>query len=419
MNTDKTPMPYYFTLFIINPFISFLIVLRMAKHSIFVPIYTMFCGFYGFTFASQRESMDSYRHRQDFIRLANYDIYSLDDVSSTLYGDHYKGTDVLLQFLKFALSRLTSNPDILYLILGLLFGYVMALNIKHVFSYVGKHNKFMTIVFFGLLLTIIGVYEINSFRFWMGAHVFILGFITIISLKKVFLGFALILLTPFIHFSLLFIIFLFGMYFLIGNRYHLYFILFVCSFFISGISGSFIKSSIPDTGIEVFENKKQAYIKEDISEISIGIAAASSLNWYVKGRTYALKYLTLLLCTLFYFSMLNGQIRINKIELQLFSFALFITGICIILMTTVPQFGRFYRIGLWFFYSFALIIFSNGFRLSKILDPLIYGAAALYIVVEIRIAFDTFTVDTVLSNPVIAIFGKSGITLIDFVKGVL
>lgn len=379
-----------------------------------VPFFTAFSAYYGFTFITPRESMDSFRHREDFVRLSNKVDYNFMEFIGSLYSTETDSADILLPFLKFIVGKFTSNPDIFYAVLGGLFGYVMALNIKILvrslrFTKINKYLFFVLVLF----TFTIGIWEINSFRFWFGAHLFFLGFSPYLiynDKSKLWL----ILLTPFIHFGWFLCLPLLLAYFLLKKRYMIIYFLFVGSYFASEIANNdVLKALIPGTNIEVFEERKDAYIREQDED---KVTAKENNNWYVAFRNKPIKWLNLLFvsCIIIFH---KKEIQESKYFKTLIFSMLFI-AISHALMITIPQFGRFYRAGLLFLYltligMYDIYRYSDWFKKIRILYIL---CAGFFLVVETRILFDTFTIDSIFSNPLIALWIKTEIPLIDLIK---
>ncbi|GAB2680598.1 hypothetical protein GCM10027036_38790 [Flavihumibacter cheonanensis] len=398
-------------IFFINPFLCLLLSLKNLSERTSQYIITAFCGFYGYTFVTQRTSMDSYRHRLDFIDWSTRRNLSFDQFVDFLYGDNFTSADILLPFLKYFISRFTNNPDFLYLILGLLFGYFFARNVSMVYSF--SKNKKLGVSLFILIgfIYLIAPWEINSFRFWMAAHIFFSAAFPYFILgekRKIWL----IAVTPFIHFSFFYAIVVFVFYKILGNRVTLYFVLFITSLFISNINPDSIKNTLPKTGINVLENRKDVYIKEmEDSEIE----SQSKLNWYVKGRQIPFKIITVVMIILYFW---KERTRIRNSEMiSLFSFSLLFLGLSLIFFSTIPQFGRFYRLSLLFVYSFFFVdYFKYRPKFYYYLKYPFAFSVLFYAIVDSRIALDTFSIDTFLSNPIVAVISKTNIPTIDLIK---
>jgi hypothetical protein len=407
--TETSPLIWF--VFLLNPFVTFIFVLRKIYSKYFVSIFTAFCGFYGYTYNCTRETTDCYSHRADFI-LWHDKSMGWGDFFGMLYGTSNDSIDLLLPLLKYAVSRFTGNPDILYLVLGLSFGYFLAKNIKMVYDEIGRTKNQFVYLFIIIFFFTIAPWEINSYRFWMAAQVFFFGLFPYLikknteNRKKLFF----ILFTPLIHFSFVYVIVVTSLYLLLGNRTKLYIVMLFGSLFISNIEYSTIKSALPETEISIVEGRKTAYLKDSERE---GVS-----NWYVSGRQIPIKWMTILLIFLIYFKE-RKHLESSKYS-SLFSFMLLFLALNLAFFSTIPQFGRFYRNSLLFLYAFLFLFFSeNNLHQQKWVKNFmpIYTAAALFwLIVEIRIAFDSLSIDTVLLNPIVAAIARFNIPVIDLIK---
>jgi hypothetical protein len=334
------------------------------------------------------------------------------DFFGMLYGTSNDSIDLLLPLLKYAVSRFTRNPDILYLVLGLSFGYFLAKNIKIVYDEIGRTKNQFIYLFIIIFFFTIAPWEINSYRFWMAAQVFFFGLFPYLikknteNRKKLFF----ILFIPLIHFSFVYVLVVTSLYLILGNRTKLYIVMLFGSLFISNIEYSTIKSILPQTEISIVEARKAAYLRDSERE---GVS-----NWYVSGRQIPIKWMTILLIFLIYLK--ERKYLESSKYYSLFSFMLLFLALNLAFFSTIPQFGRFYRNSLLFLYAFLFLFFSeNNLHQQnwvKNFMPIYTAAALFWLIVEIRIAFDSLSIDTILSNPIVAAIARFNIPVIDLIK---
>jgi hypothetical protein len=143
-----------------------------------------------------------------------------------------------------------------------------------------------------------------------------------------------------------------------------------------------------------------------------------SLNFADAAPFVQTALLPLLLIFLIYFKE-RKHLESSKYS-SLFSFMLLFLALNLAFFSTIPQFGRFYRNSLLFLYAFLFLFFSeNNLHQQKWVKNFmpIYTAAALFwLIVEIRIAFDSLSIDTVLLNPIVAAIARFNIPVIDLIK---
>ncbi|AWA28637.1 hypothetical protein HYN48_00255 [Flavobacterium magnum] len=411
-NTQKDDSLWLLTLFLVNPFFSLVFSVRnyLSKYS--KNIILLFCGFYGYTFYPVRETMDSFRHRENFLEWVGESNLTFDQFTTRLYGDDVKYVDVFMPLLKFVVSRFTDSPSVFYGILGLLFGFYFSRNIWTLIEYSGeKLNRNLKLTVFTFAF-IIGPWEINSFRFWIAAHIFVYYSYRFLVLKqnRHIIG---LLVTPFIHFGFFFSVIVFGAYKLIGNRPRIYLMLLAASLVLNNFPVVNVQSLIPQTSLEGINKKTSSYTSEGYIEDRA--EAATSLNWYVTFKVKPLTYTTFLFAFLLF---LRRRKELLKSDLlPLFCFTIFLMAISFAVMGEVPTFFRYFRLSLLLFYGFLFLF------LAKYDDDWykrFYGlhlvVALFYMIVEVRIWFDTATIDTFISNPIIALISQTYICMINFIK---
>jgi hypothetical protein len=411
-NTQKSDSIWLLTLFLVNPFFSLIYSLRTYLSKYSKNIVFLFCGFYGLTFVPVRDSMDSYRHRENFMEWVGETDLTFDQFTTRLYSDDVKYVDVFMPLLKFVVSRFTDNVSVFYCILGLLYGFYFSRNIWLLIAHCKeKMNRNLTLIIF-VFAFLIGPWEINSFRFWIAAHMFMYyGYkYLVLKEKRALIG---LLITPFIHFGFIFTIILFGAYKLLGNRLRMYLIMFIASLVLNSFPVINVQSLIPQTSLESINKKTSSYTSEGyIEERAV---AASSLNWYVTLKLKPLYYTTFLIVFLLFFK--KRKELLQSQFLPFFCFTIFLMSVSFAVLGQVPTFFRYFRLSLLMFYAFLfLFLVKEDQSWYKKFYRLHLVVAIFFIIIEIRIWFDTATVDTFISNPVIALISQTYICVINFIK---
>lgn len=411
-NTQKSDSIWMLILFLINPFFSLIFSIRNYFSKYSKNIILLFCGFYGFTFFPVRDSMDSFRHRANFVEWAGEANLTFDQFTTRLYSDDVKYVDVFMPLLKFVVSRFTDDVSVFSCILGLLFGFYFSRNIWTLIEYSKEklsNYLILTVVTFAF---IIGPWEINSFRFWIAAQMFVYYGYRYLVLKKKrhLIG---LLVTPFIHFGFFFTIIIFGAYKLIGNRPRVYFIMLMAALVLNNFPIFNVQSMIPQTSLEGINKKTSSYTSEGYIEERA--EAATALNWYVAFKVKPLTYTTFLIA---FFLFLKRRKELLKSQfLSLFCFTIFLMSISFAIMGEVPTFFRYFRLSLLLFYGFLFLFLANADQTwYKKFYRLHLVVAVFFMIIEVRIWFDTATIDTFISNPLIALVSQTYICVINFIK---
>ncbi len=222
--------------------------------------------------------------------------------------------------------------------------------------------------------------------------------------------------TPFHFCAFLFPVIIFCSYILIGNRLNIFFFFFITSLFISEINVDVIKDGITANLPEVFQLRTSGYTSDErVEELKSGTANFDS-NWYVKVYGTGLKWAIIaFICAIF----LRGKVFIkeNKGMLRLMCFSLYIYGWANI-SSLVPSGGRFVTVANLFSMAFIILYIQNGPEETflKKLIPLSIPILLLFIIVQLRIGFDTIGVFTIFGNPFTLMFVGSDVALINLIK---
>jgi len=398
-------------LFLFSPIISLIVALRNFGSTGSKNLMWAFVVFFGFTFVIGNQ-MDSTRYSASLARMATQPIDNLADFLSLIYEKESGYVDVLQPLLTFAVSRFTDNDRVLFAIFGFVFGFFYTRNLWFLFSFVEGKIKREAIPFLLLAALVIAIWQINGFRFWTAAHVFIFGIFTLLTKGKI-RGLLLCMVSLLVHFSFILPVLLTFIYVLVGNRMVIFMILYFASFFITQVQPQVLQSyssQIP----EVFQDRTQAYTNEEY--IKGRKKFNQQANWYVEARVTAIHYaLNLLLIILFF--QYRSLISSNKVLAGLLCYGLLLATVTN-LFSQVASMVRFQMVYDVIIFSFLFLLVQQVnhrvFRMWSYIPFLL--AAILYLVVEIRIGFETTSLLTILGNPLIAPFLSNEFPLINFFK---
>lgn len=195
-------------LFIVWPFGGFLLSLTNLRVWTSGLVFVLFCAVFGFSFAFENTSADSFRVAYVF---QQFNFSSLKDIY-LVYREG--GSTDLYRFLIYGITKIfTNNPKVLYALFGTVFGLFLYLSLR--LAVVEKGNKndiyaFLLILFFFALNPIPAM---NGARFNTAVWVFFYSTMNFLFMGNKRWAFG-VLATPLIHFSFLFAIsFVFLFYF--------------------------------------------------------------------------------------------------------------------------------------------------------------------------------------------------------------
>ncbi len=326
--------------------------------------------------------------------------------------------DVLRTVLALLVSYFTDNGFYLIIVFGFIFGYFFSRNMWYILDRLEGRTKMFTKILLFCLFLAIPIWNLNGFRFWTGAHVFLFGLLPFIfERKKKSLIWCLIV--PFVvHYSFLIALIPLIIYLILGNRLKLYFIFFVLSFFMSAININQFNNYVESYTPQSFADRSSSYrIEEKVESFRNETEFNTDTVWYVKYLGDVLGYTLAALLLIFYWTSRKSNQTNNEL-LRLLSFILLFYGFANIL-STIPSGGRFLSVANVLTLAFLALNIQNNrvdqylYRLSNVAVPFLL----LFIVVSLRMSWYSFSITTVIGNPIAAIFTFSeNISLNDIIK---
>lgn len=313
------------------------------------------CAFMGYIFIFNPVSgsgADGVRVAQGLVDMSIQKT-GVNDLIKNLYVED--GTvDIYQTLTTYLVSRFTSNPHYLFLILAIVFGFFYSRNVWRVLNYITSNkNETYIWLFIVMLILLNPIWNINGGRMWVALHVFIYGlFGYFFDGKPTKLVWAVV--SVFIHFSFLFpLLLLMILAFLPKRNTEIYFLFFIISTVINDINIITLKNTIEGYLPGFLTYKVDAYMNEDlVSSISDGYKDWSTYLYVSKYMNIAFKYILLLVFWL------NRNIIIeNSVSKNILYTYLFFGG-CINILSGIPSMGRF--VTLEDFIMFSLLLFCIG-----------------------------------------------------------
>lgn len=374
----------------------------------------LFTCFFGYTFIISGQ-MDSVRYTERLVQLSHLQFATTWEFIAMIYGPDSGYPDVIEPLITFTLSRFTSDGHILMAVFGLVFGFFYSRNLWYLFERIDKEGlRRHALPYLFIAALLVTIWAINGFRFWTACHVFIYGLFRYTDGKRwsgLFFAAASVL----VHFSFVIPVILFILWVVAGNQLVPYFVIFFASFFISETNPQALNVfslSVPD----VFQERSEMYTNKVY--IKGRIKSEAKTNWYVRYRLPAIRYATNALLV-FVFLMMRSKVKADGRALSLLCYGLLLASLGSIL-SGVPSMVRFQIVSLIILIA-SLFILAQQSELRRSPYPVLLRipfllTAALYIIVEVRIGFDTLSPMAVFGNPIISLFFSSSTPLIDFIK---
>jgi hypothetical protein len=385
--------------FLILPILSLFIAIKNYKSTWSKNIVWFFIVFYAYHFVAPNEGSDiiSYIERFELYKITEF---SFKNFIISLYAEGSTTLDILEPLLSFTLSKFTENYKVLLLFYGIIYGYFYSRNIWYLLDELKGKIRVKAIIILFLVLATIGIWEINGFRFWCAAHIFIYASYNLIVLKKN-RGLFFLVLAPLMHLGLILpvVIVLVFKYFKTPGI-HVLFPVFIFTFFLVELDLELVRTFVSQYAPDFIQDKLLTYS----SEAYVQAQAEKHENY---SLTYQLsKIVGVLLKTYFILILyLNKNLLKFGNIYTLFRFFLFY-GIFANILIQIPSGGRYSFIANFFLYGILMIFIQNNnkFRLQR-LFPIISPILLLYVVYQARIiGINTFSIHHFLNNPIISLF---------------
>jgi len=170
-----------------------------------------------------------------------------------------------------------------------------------------------------------------------------------------------------------------------------------------------LESYVPDFLVSRVSN----YVEDEYVDVVSDISAGS--NWYIAIYVKALSWFIFAATSVIYFSKFYAN-KLVPYTKQFFGFCLAFLALGNIL-SLMPSGARYLLIAQLFamamiFVTTAALYSEKLFRSIKLLSPVL----VFYIIISLRVSFDTITLMTIFGNPLLASFVDFPFALIDLIK---
>lgn len=320
-------------IFLLWPFLSFLLSIATFKNKASKIIIVAFLGLYGYTLINTQWATDLY---SNYLLLQNY-ANSSDSYFNLVFSNFFKdqkSLDIVQKSLVYFVSRFTSNEGILFSIYAIVFGILFIICLSELFtSYKegsGNHNSYIT---FLMIVTLIPISAIGNFRFYSAVWIFFYGLLKYSNSKenKYILISAL---ASAMHFSLIIASIILITYKILGNREKLYLSLAVISFFIPPMLSQYILKYAGHFGFAL-EDKAYTYLDYDyIQKIS-----STSRSWFIILKSQLLNMYIYIVLLISYYKSKSKNSNYNNLFSVSLIFLIFSN-----LSKSVPSLGPRYQL---------------------------------------------------------------------------
>lgn len=353
-------------LFLLFPFLAFLLSCRNLKSKINGLIFVLFAALFGYSSSFDLKSADSFRIGWSFCNV-------FDRKLSFIVSSYEEGSvaDIYASLVMSIVKQFTENPKFLFLMFGLIFGWLCFLSIKLVIrERIGSNNVYFSILMI-CFFSLFSFLDIHGVRFGTALWLFFLSATNFIvyNRRKYVVG---VILSMFIHFSffpivLLTIFFKYFIYKESGYNVRFYMTFFYISFLLYFILPmlsleSIVYHMIPIKG-GLMEAKVNAYT---ITEEGVGLSNHTSFyraanNLFTNVYQYIMQFSALLIFYKIYKS--KVIISISTRHLLIFCLVLYTLSNC---LHGLIQDGTGIRY-IWLSWMFLLFLLYRIYNFNRIL----------------------------------------------------
>lgn len=422
-------LKYFWLLFLIWPFLAFILALRNGFNKHYQPIILAFSFLYGY--GVYLYSGDILRYEEAYKLVVNYQWSDFFFLLTNKFDSGFKGgykpnlfnlkPDVFAIILSFFTSRISEDPRLFWGVLSVIYTWFMLLFFNQVklHFHVGPKRYWHYIFIFFLILIIPKYVGISGVRFWPALFLFMYYLMVYLNsgrrLKYIFL----LSLSILIHYSFFIpVVIVVIVHFLPIKMFVFRTIVLVSlSFFTLSSTTSifaFLSGAVEVMDGNTVGESASSYANQEIYQQRKAIA--ETRNWYVTMRSESILYILLIATLIEAF----GLVRLQETSFTYQVFPFLIVFFCLTLLTYyLGSVGRFKNI----FFLLALtrytVLFPFNYqsRFIKVLVALLVPTLTLYILVTFRSEL-YFVESTLFVNNVIGIFfSRSKESLSEFLIG--
>jgi hypothetical protein len=354
---------------------------------------------------------DSYYYATLFARYTQSDL-GIRELWSSFYSESSNFVDIASPLITFLVSRISRNPQMLFTVFGLIFGYFYSRNIWYVLDRINGKITAIALLFIMTFILVNPIWNICNFRYWAAAQIFLFGTLPYLiegnRKRLIWAGVSVLF-----HFSFLFSLGIFLVFFFLKNRTSLYLVFFLLTSFIKELnlqSVQYLFSFLPG----VFQSRVSGYTNLDYAETLSNLWQSN--NWYLVLSSQVIRW-GVYIIVLFIYIRGRKLLKNRNDLLTLFSYSLLLYG-CSNVFSLVPSGSRFLMVSNSFMFAF-IILFTTSYLEIRGLNLILALSAPLlllFCIVTIRTGMDFYGLLTVFGNPFLRFFNSDADPLIEGVK---
>ncbi len=404
----------WLVIFLLWPFLSFLRAIGQYWQPWAKNLVWLFTIFFGYNIVSQGSYTDIQGYISQFKEFTRSDSTFVSFLN-TLYSKESGYTDIIQQIVTYLTSRFTTDPRILTALFGAIFGFFYSRNIWYLIEIFGKPLTLISGFLLIIFSLIMGMWEMNVYRFGTATHVFLFGALPyLFERKKKYLIVSAV--SILFHFSFILPVAFMLIYIFLGNRSTLFYLFYVISFFIAALDLETLRQYLWFLP-EVFQTKVTIYTNEGFANRRAEGFIESS--WHLRFAATSIKYSVLVLSSWFFINWKSFK-KADKYLLSIYSVSLFFLAVFNVL-GVIPGIDKFPRLGYLLFFAFLFSYVQSTEIVKSLKGTLILVSPLLlfYCLFNIRMWLGFVSFSTLLSNPFFAWVFENETSIIDEIKSLL
>jgi hypothetical protein len=406
---NKVDNKSFFILWLLNPFISLIYLLRKSGLNSNIFPYLLISFFFGLSFVVSTSGGDSIRYANELKRFHDSNA-SIIEVINDFYKEESSRLDVYQPIITWLVSIFTADSKLLFALFALVFGYFWFSGLILIRSKINvKINGLILLSFIFLVLTN-PIWNINGVRMWTAVSVFFYGILNI-HLKKNHNGWIFVFFSVFIHFSLILSLIVYLLYRILPSKnLTLLYSLYLISFFIGELNLEIIRNYLEL--LPTLLQTKKAYISEEYVDSLESVSNTYSFQFILANSL--VKYLILFICTILYANFLSKKLRFGSNTILFFSLGLFLL-IFSNLASSVPSGSRFAVISNLVIITSFLFSFNEYIKINYVIKLILILILFYENLFFIRLGIENIGLFFFIGNPIVNMF-INDIPLIEVIK---
>lgn len=332
--------------------------------------------------------------------------------------------DIFLHALMYGISRISVSKEMLFLVVGLIYGFFYVNSVQRVYTLIGSRWNILLATLFTMFVFWRGLDGMSGIRFWLGAWVLFYG-----ALRHFETGrpqyLILACMAPLVHIGHILTIIPLLAVRVLGVRPMVYLGILIGSLAFTIVDVSFATDLAART--EVGQDKATRYISEDVSVGYFNPRGRDSFHARWQLPAGKLVYTVLLFYALATSGYLNNRIspllsRLLSVGMLLLSISNMATfSIAVNLRVSITA-GLFIFAFLAIYYGQQRLVFSREpakLRIFELLVVLLLPAAALFLFTQFSMIGDFMDLRTLLSPAFYFVLEEGPLSIKEFIRAVL